>query len=200
MPSWKIVSLALLGVCMACGLWWYFSVPRDLKLEKIDVARVSDFRDLRHLPQQDHYVARISFSSAVDLRKMMLQESSTDGTDVSASPCNCNEAEKEHHGDWCSVALGPFPFDRFGEVQHHYNVPTQLSSRVSQDGPRLLYHFYIPVRQWGVFETPYNLAKTPVDFCVQMSRFGYLEPARTSNLLFIPKEKLAEAIGREHVQ
>jgi hypothetical protein len=199
MARLRTILLILVASGAGGGLWWYFGAPNDLRFEKIDVSRLSDFAELRQLPQQDHYVARISFSSTADLRQMMLDEATYDGTDISARPCTCDEKEKRRHGDWCSVALGPFPFDRFGEIQHHHNVAPQRSSRTSSQESRVVYHFYIPVQQWGISESPYDLAKKPVDFCAQIRRFGYLKPTRTSNLMFIPKTALAKAIARARV-
>src|SRR5436189_34568 len=64
---WIVVALAFI----AGGSWWYISSPHDLRLEAAEVARVSAFSELQYLPQQDHFVAKISFSSMEDFRKAM---------------------------------------------------------------------------------------------------------------------------------
>jgi hypothetical protein len=199
--GFRLVLASLLSVALAAAallVWWYLDAPRDLTMEGIDVGRVSDFSDLKDLPQQDHYVARVRFLSSKDIRKMIIAESTTDGTDIAASPCRCEEKAKEAHGDRCEINLGPFVFDKFGEIQKHYNVSPARSSRMDLSDDRTTYHFYVPLKQWGADEDRYDLAKQPFDLCVRVSRFGYLTPTRTSNMMIVPARALTAAIVRAH--
>lgn len=197
----RVVPLSVAILSLSAGaVFGYLSVPHDLQLKSVHIGRLSDFPDLARVPQQDVYAMRIGFTSSADIRGMSAAESASDGTDISAVPCDCNWVERRKHGDTCDINLGPFPYDRFGEIQHHYNVLPEHSSRSKADENVIEYHFYVPIRQWGASERPYNLAAKPMNLCVRLDRFGYFRPTWFSNLMVVPKEAIAAAVAQRHIQ